>query len=161
MQETTANAYLRTKVMTASPAELRLMLLEGSIRFARQASEGLEKKDFEGAYNGFTQCRAIIMELINSIRPEHDPELSERVRSLYLFLYKELFEASFDKDVARVGKVIELLEFERETWVLLMEQMAKEAAGGGGTGTALKAAESPAVRPTGTDGAPSSLSIQA
>jgi flagellar protein FliS len=155
MHETTANAYLRTKVMTASPAELRLMLLDGAIRFAGQARDGLASKDFEGAYNGFTQCRAIIMELINGIRPEHEPELSERVRSLYMFLYKELFEASFDKDVPRVEKVIELLEFERETWVMLMDKLAHE----GGNG---KAPPHPAASGSEASGGPaSSLSIQA
>ena len=40
-----SNAYLRTKVMTASPAELRLMLLDGAIKFANQAREGLQAKD--------------------------------------------------------------------------------------------------------------------
>jgi len=152
MQDTTPNAYLKTRVMTASPAELRLMLIEGSIKFANQARDGLERKDFESAYNGFTQCRAIIMELINGIRPEHDPELAERVRSLYLFIYKELFEASFDKDIPRLDKIIELLDYERETWVLLMEQIAREAGN----------AQAPADRAPAPDGtAPKPLSIQA
>lgn len=124
MNET--NAYLRTKVMTASPAELRLMLLEGAVKFAMQAREGLEAKDYEKSYNGFTSCRNIIVELINGIRPEHDPELTGKVRALYLFIYKELFESSFDKDIPRLDKVIELLEYERETWVLLMDRLAAE-----------------------------------
>ncbi|USO00296.1 MAG: flagellar export chaperone FliS [Phycisphaeraceae bacterium] len=120
------NAYLRTKVMTASPAELRLMLLEGAVKFANQAREGLAAKNFEQCHNSFTSCRNIILELINGIRPEHDPELAERVRSLYLFLYKELFEASFEKDISKLDKVIELLDYERETWVLLMDKLAKD-----------------------------------
>ena len=120
------NAYLKTKVMTASPAELRLMLLEGAIKFANQAREGLEKKDYEQSSNGFTSCRNIILELINGIRPEHDPELAERVRALYLFIFKELFEASFEKDIPRVDEVIKLLDYERETWVLLMQKLATE-----------------------------------
>lgn len=121
-----SNAYLRTKVMTASPAELRLMLLDGAIKFAMQAKAGLESKDFEMSYTGFTSCRNIVLELINGIKPEHDPELAERVRALYLFLYSELFESSFEKDVPRLEKVIELLEYERQTWALLMEKLASE-----------------------------------
>ncbi len=124
MNET--NAYLRTKVMTASPAELRLMLLEGAVKFAMQAREGLEAKDYEKSYEGFTSCRNIIIELINGIRPEHDPELTGRVRALYLFIFKELFESSFEKNIPRLDKVIELLEYERETWVMLMEKLAEE-----------------------------------
>ncbi len=130
MNESTANAYLKTRVLSASPAELRLMLLEGAVRFATQAREGLEKKDYEQSFNGFTSCRNIIIELINGIRPEHDPELAERVRSLLLFLYKELFECSFGKDIARLNKVIELLDYERETWALFMEKLAKDEQAG-------------------------------
>ena len=32
-----SQAYLKTKVLTASPAELRLMLIDGAIRFSEQA----------------------------------------------------------------------------------------------------------------------------
>ncbi|MAB72130.1 MAG: hypothetical protein CMJ54_06450, partial [Planctomycetaceae bacterium] len=49
--------------MTASPAELRLLLLDGALRFAEQAREGLEAKNFEQAYEGSRQCRAILAEL--------------------------------------------------------------------------------------------------
>ena len=123
-----SNAYLRTKVMTASPAELRLLLLEGAIKFALQAREGLEKKDYERSYNGVTSCRNIILELINGIRPEHDPDLADRVRGLYLFIYQELVESSFGKDIPRLDKTIELITYERETWALLMEKLSKEDA---------------------------------
>jgi len=121
-----ANAYLRTKVMTASPEELRLMLLDGAIKFARQGREGMEQKDYEASFNGLSQCRNIVLELITTIRPEFDPELSERVQSLYTFMYQELVEASFEKQPERIGRVIELLEYERETWVMLMERLARE-----------------------------------
>lgn len=121
-----ANAYLRTKVMTASPEELRLMLLDGAIKFARQGRDGLDHRDYEASYNGISQCRDIVMELITTIRPEVDPDLCQRVRALYTFMYTELVEASMEKDVARVDKVIELLEYERETWALLMEKLAED-----------------------------------
>ncbi|MEQ8769807.1 MAG: flagellar export chaperone FliS [Phycisphaerales bacterium] len=122
----TTNAYLRTRVLTASPEELRLLLLEGALRFANQAKAGLESRDFEGAHAGFRQCRDIVLELLTTVKPEPDPELAERVRSLYTFMYSELVTASLEKDVEKLGKVIELLEYERETWVMLMDQLAKE-----------------------------------
>ncbi len=125
-ENNTANAYLTTQVMTASPEQLRMLLLEGSVRFARQAKDGLERADHEIAHSGFTQCRNIILELINTIRPEANPELGERVQSLYTFFYQELVEASFQKDPARVGKIIELLEYEVETWKLLLEELTNK-----------------------------------
>ena len=42
-----ANAYQGTKIKTASPAELTLMLYDGSIKFCNMARSALEKNDYE------------------------------------------------------------------------------------------------------------------
>lgn len=125
---TEANAYLRTQVLTASPEKLRLMLLDGALRFAQQAADGMAVKDYEATYNGITQARAIVLELATSIRADVDPELAERVQSVYMFLYRELVDASLTRDQARLQKAIELLEYERETWSMLMDKVAAERA---------------------------------
>lgn len=125
----TTTTYLRSKVMSASPEELRLMLLDGALRFANQAHAGLESENFEQSYSGFTQCRAIILELSSTINDAQSPEVAERVKALYHFIYTELIAASHEKDIARLDKVIELIEFERETWVMLMEKLEAERQG--------------------------------
>ncbi len=120
--------------MTASPAELRLLLLDGAIRFAEQAREGLEQKNPEQAYDGSRQCRAILTELTSGLRSELAPELCERLSSLYLFLYKSLVEAMSERDAEGVRKVVEILAFERETWRLAMEKLVEENAASSTTG---------------------------
>lgn len=124
----TANAYLKTKVMTASREELRLMLIDGAIKFARQAHSGIERNDPELTYAGFSQCRDIVLELLNTIRPEHAPEVAKSVQELYTFLYGELVKAGINKDRGILSEVISLLEYERETWVLAMERATQERA---------------------------------
>jgi flagellar protein FliS len=124
--ENSAQAYLRTRVMSAAPEELRLMLLDGAVKFTRQAIDGLTEKNFEMSFNGFSQGRAIVLELATGISETADPELAERVRSIFLFIYRELMDASFAKDAAKAGKALELLEYERETWVLAMQKAAAE-----------------------------------
>jgi flagellar protein FliS len=142
MAATPPNAYLRTKVMTASPAELRLMLLEGAIRFAEQARSGLERRDFEAVYTGVTRCQAILIELINALRPERDAELCDRLAALYTFMYTRLMTASSQRDASIAAEVLELLKYERETWVLLMKRLVREQAGG-----VTAEAREPAARP--------------
>ena len=44
-----ANAYQGTKIKTASPAELTLMLYDGAIKFCNMARIALEKNDYERA----------------------------------------------------------------------------------------------------------------
>jgi flagellar secretion chaperone FliS len=121
-----ANAYLKTRVMTATPEELRLMLLDGAIKFGKQGREGLVAKNYEQTYLGLSQCRDIILELMTSIRVELNPELANNIRALYSFIYTQLIEGTHEKDIPKIDKAIELIEFERETWVMLMEKLADE-----------------------------------
>jgi flagellar protein FliS len=150
-----SQAYLKTKVLTASPAELRLMLIDGAIRFSEQARRGYERRDFEAAFDGTTKAQAILMELLNSLRPDQAPELCKRLSALYTFMYNRLVAASSAKDAALVDEVIELLRFERETWSMCMNELAREnhaAAGmrGGAIGAASAAA--PSKNPTTAGG---------
>lgn len=121
-----ANEYLATKVMSASAEELRLMLLDGAIKFCRQGREGLAGKNYEACYNGFTRCRAILMELVQTMRPEHDAELCARLTGLYMYMVMRLLESSHEKDLAKADEVIGLLEYDRQTWAMLMDKLASE-----------------------------------
>jgi flagellar protein FliS len=126
--ETNTKAYLRTKVMTSSPAELRLLLFDGALKFAEQGRQGLADKDYEAAYEGITRCQQILIELINSLEPEHDPELCEKLSGLYTFLYTRLIDAGRHRSAVVVDEVIRLLEYERQTWQMLLEKLAQEKA---------------------------------
>ncbi len=154
-----SQAYLRTKVMTASPAELRLMLLDGAIRFAEQARRGYEERDFERAFDGTTKAQNILLELTNSLRHDQAPELCERLAALYTYLYRSLVEASMTRDTAQIDEVVRLLRFERETWQLCLDKLAAEnrnaAEGSGATMVAASASAAVRVNPTTTTGAPS------
>lgn len=121
-----ANRYLETKVMSASPAELRLMLIDGAIKFCQQGRDGLAGKNYEQMYNGYTRCRAVLVELINGMQPEPDRELYVRMSSLYTFMITHLLESSTEKDVAKADKVLDLLRYDRETWLLVMEKVARD-----------------------------------
>lgn len=121
-----ANPYLKTRVMSASPAELRLMLIDGAIRFAEQARDGLETRNYERSYEGFSRARAIITELIAGLNPESDPALCDRLTGLYTFLFTRLVEASSERSVEMIDEVINVLQTERETWKMLVESLALE-----------------------------------
>lgn len=147
------NAYLKTKVLTAGPAELRLLLIDGAIKFTEQGKAGLEKRNYEEVYNGISQCQQILMELTRSLNREIDPELCDRLSGLYTYMYGRLIEASTDKDVTKMDEVLELLRFERETWQMLREKMARENAGAASfSSTALPRNDSEIeLKPKGTD----------
>jgi len=124
------NPYFRTKVLTASPEELRLLLIDGGIRFLKLGLEELEAKNWEGVYANLSQGKDIVLELLNGLRPEIDPELCARLTSLYTWMLISITEAGFEKDLKKLEDVIKTLEYERETWALLMEKVARERAAG-------------------------------
>lgn len=128
MPPESAMSYLRSQVMSASPAELRLMLLDGAIKFAMQGKQGLIDKNYEQSFEGITQCRAIITELAVGVNRQADPDLCDRVTSVFMFMFGELTEANLEKDPERIQRVIELLQFERETWRLAMDRVKQDKA---------------------------------
>ena len=99
------------------------MLLDAALKFATMAAEGMDNKDHERVYEGFTNARNIVLELNSSIKGGIDPELTKKVKDIYTFIYGELLHSSIEKDRARLGKVIELLEYERETWAQYLEKI--------------------------------------
>jgi len=121
-----ADAYLRNRVLTASPEELRLMLLDGAVKFAGQGREGLATKNYEASFSGFSRCREIILELVSGIREDVDPELAKNVRGVYMFIYQQLVEGNHERDLAKIDRAIDLIKYERETWALLMRRLADE-----------------------------------
>ena len=123
-----ANAYLKSRVMSASPAELRLLLIEGAIRFCDQARSGIAEGNPEMIFTGFSKARAIITELISGLNPDVDPDLYQRLTGLYTFMFTRLVDASSEKSVVIIEEVTELLRYERETWSLLVENLASENA---------------------------------
>lgn len=153
-----ANAYLRTKVLTAPPEQLRLMLLDGAIRFATQGREALERRDVEGTYNGVSQCRNIVFELMTSIGADADPQLAERVRALYTYMYTRLLEASTERNASKLTEVIDLLVYERDTWVMFIDRLSAERAGARGAGQAPLAAAGGSVSREAKAGSGLSLS---
>jgi len=126
MKRSPTQEYLRTKVLTASPAELRLMLLDGALRFVTQAQDGLAARDYERLYEGVTRSQAILLELLNGLDPRHDAELCKRLSGLYTYLYTRLVAANSLRDASILEEVQKLLSFERETWVMLMAKLSED-----------------------------------
>ncbi|MBT8486909.1 MAG: flagellar export chaperone FliS [Phycisphaerales bacterium] len=126
MSTSGVNPYLRTKVLTASPAELRLMLFDGAIKFLEQGRQGIEERNYEQMFNGISKCQNILVELMNGLVPKHAPELCEKLSALYTFMYTQLIKACSERDVEVLEEVLKLLRYERETWAMLMSRLTDE-----------------------------------
>ena len=123
------NSYLRDAVMTATPEQLQLMLYDGAIKFALQGKDALIAKDYEESYNKLSRAQAIVLEMQSGLRREVNAELCDRMAAVYNFLYRKLVDASVHRDADCIDDAVKILRYQRETWVMLMEKVAKLKAG--------------------------------
>lgn len=125
MVTSASNPYLKTKIMTASPEELRLMLYDGAIKFCHQAHKALEARDFEASYNALMRSQKIVLELSTSLNHDVAPDICEKLSALYTYIYRLLVDANMQRKAEIVAEAVELLEYERETWKLLMQKVTE------------------------------------
>ncbi len=123
MSSEAPNPYLRDAVLTATPEQLQLMLYDGAIRFATQARDAIEAKDYEASFDKLSRAQSIITEMQNGLNYEVNQELCERVASIYNFVYNKLLEASIHRDVQAVDDAMRVLSIERETWQILVDKV--------------------------------------
>ena len=74
-------AYANNKIMTATPAELTLMLYEGAIKFCNIAMDAIEKKDISKAHNNIVKVENIIEEFRASL--DHKYPVAEDFENVY------------------------------------------------------------------------------
>lgn len=109
-----AAAYLDNKIKTATPAELTLMLYDGSIKFCNIAIMAIEENDNSKANTNIIKAQKIMLELRSSL--DHEYEISKNLDLLYEYIYSELIEANMKKDKNVLDEVLESLRELRDTW---------------------------------------------
>ena len=126
MAGTSAEKYLKTRVMTASPVELQIMLHEGCIGFCRQARKHLVDGDLGLSHHFMSRAQDVILELSGGLRRDAHPELCRNLASLYHFLFMQLFQTNTSHDPARLDDILSVLEKLTEGWRQLARKLASE-----------------------------------
>lgn len=111
-------AYQNSKIMTASPAELILMLYDGAIKFSNIAVAAIEKNDIEKAHNNIIKTERIIQEFRASLDTRYP--VSKDFDVVYEYLIRRLHEANIKKDAEIMEEVLKHLRTMRDTWKEVM-----------------------------------------
>lgn len=111
-------AYQNSKIMTASPAELTLMLYDGAIKFCNIAIVGIEKNDIEKAHNNIVKVERIINEFQATL--DHKYPVAKDFDNVYKYLKRRLLEANMKKDAEILEEVLGHLRTMRDTWKEVM-----------------------------------------
>lgn len=113
-----AQAYGARKVETATPAELTLMLYEGTIKFCNIAMGAIEKKDYEKANINIQKARKIIVELQTTL--DHKYPVAEDFDRIYDYIFHKLVQANIKKDPEILEEALVELRDLRDAWKEIM-----------------------------------------
>ena len=110
--------YNNSKVLTASPAELTLMLYEGAIKFCNIAIIGIEQNDIQKAHTNIRKVEKIVDEFRSTLDRKY--AVAEDFDRVYVYLLQRLLEANIKKDKAILEEVNMHLRSMRDTWKEVM-----------------------------------------
>ena len=118
-------AYNNSKILTASPAELTLMLYDGAIKFTNIAIMAIEKHDIEKAHNNIVKTERIILEFQATLDDKYP--VAKDFDAEYTYLIQRLREANLKKDSEILEEVLKHLRTMRDTWkeVMRLNKLAR------------------------------------
>lgn len=113
------NHYLEATVKSASPARLRLMLLERSVDVAARLSHAWKTGESRGSNEHSIRLLDLLTELLAGVQggvTKAEQALCDQVADLYVFLSQHLVAAEADSDSQAIDEIKLVLETEAETW---------------------------------------------
>ena len=111
--------YTRNRILTASPAELTLMLYDGAIKFCNIALIGIEEGDVLKAHTNIMKAEKIIEELRATLN--HKYPVAEDFENIYAVIYDRLVRANIKKDPELLKDGLEYLREIRDVWKEVMK----------------------------------------
>ncbi|MBP5250082.1 MAG: flagellar export chaperone FliS [Lachnospiraceae bacterium] len=115
-----ATLYQGTKVNTASPAELTLMLYEGAIKFCNIAMLGFETNDYEKVNNNIIKVQNIITEFRATLDFKYDT--AKDFDLIYEYISGLLVQANVKKDSVALNSALEQIRDMRDLWKEIMKK---------------------------------------
>jgi flagellar protein FliS len=118
MATNAAAAYQDSKILTASPAELTLMLYEGAIKFCNLADMAIEKKEYDKANTNIIKAEKIITEFRSTLDFKYP--VAEHFEIVYEYIYRRLLEANISKNREILQEALGYIREMRDTWKEVM-----------------------------------------
>lgn len=112
------SAYNTNRIMTATPAELTLMLYEGAIKFCNIAIVAIEQKNVPKAHTNIVKTQKIIDYLRQTLDMNYP--VAQDFENIYVYLSRRLVEANLKKDKEALEEVNGHLRSVRDTWKEVM-----------------------------------------
>jgi flagellar protein FliS len=119
MATNAAAAYKDSKIYTASPSELTLMLYEGAIKFCNLAIIANEKKEYDKVNTNIIKAERIITEFRTTLN--FDYPVAKQFELVYDYIYRRLIDANIKKDNEILEEALGYIREMRDTWKEVMK----------------------------------------
>ncbi|MDD5934734.1 MAG: flagellar export chaperone FliS [Clostridiales bacterium] len=113
-------AYQGTKINTASPAELILMLYEGAIKFCNKAIYAIENDDIQSRNVNFQKAQKIITQL--RVNLDFKYPVANDFDRVYEYINRRLVEANIKVDKEIAEEALQYIREMRDTWKEVMKK---------------------------------------
>lgn len=110
--------YQNSKILTASPAELTLMLYDGAIKFGNIAIMAMKENDIQKAHNNIIKVQRIIEEFRQTLDMKYP--VAQDFENIYAYIFELTLQANLKKDPDIMEEAVGHLRTLRETWVEVM-----------------------------------------
>lgn len=110
--------YNNSKILTASPAELTLMLYDGAIKFCNIAIAAIDQNDIPKAHLNITKVERIIDHFRVTLDMKYP--VAQDFDRVYEYLSRRLIQANVSKDKGILEEVCGHIHSMRDTWKEVM-----------------------------------------
>ncbi len=121
------NPYLAQEVASASPIQLRWMLVKRAEELCGLVEQFWATGDAETGKQWGLRIREILGELLDGIQDRQNP-VSQQLSDFYVFLLKLLTRAEDNSDLNELRTLRKLLKIEEETWSLAATKFSADDA---------------------------------
>ncbi len=111
-----AKCYREEHINGLSQKDLILMLYDGAIKFASEAKDSIEQKDYVRSYKSIVRARDIVTELLRILKMEEGGEVAKNLQRLYVYMIGRLIEVNFTKEMRLLDNVLDILQNLRSAW---------------------------------------------
>ena len=111
-----ASAYRESRVLSATPTELIVMLYEKLLADLRGASIAIRENDIEVKAKRLQNATDVIFELLGSLDQDRGGEVSQRLAALYSYMISRVGEASRTLDADALDEVAGHVESLLQAW---------------------------------------------
>ncbi len=108
--------YRFNEISTSSQGKLILMMYDAAINFVKTIKSSIEKNDIPQKGNYIRKTHDVIDELSRSLDMKKGGEVASRLRSLYLFIIRQLTVVNIKSDLNALESILNILITLRAGW---------------------------------------------